>query len=228
MVAPPGATAAATSLDSSQENTHEKLDRHGSGVPSSVSPLAASTTLPHDSTRVNRNMGDDEAGSEPENDEKDDSALPKTAKIKIGTFVIKEFDNASCVGVVHRVVYAQNTFRYSVLFSEVGLEESFDEDEMMKYVFVHGDWIVMKDLDVFVMEGKTEHPAKIDSLVRLAYDSMDTKLLRVRQSNNFKQVVEIKYVKPMHSSGNRQSEKRKNEDSHCWVQLRMYPVPGSC
>ena len=82
---------------------------------------------------------------------------------------------------------------------------------MMKYVFVHGDWIVMKDLDVFVTEGKTEHPAKIDSLVRLAYDSVDIKLLRVRWSNNFTQVVEIKYVKPMHCSENWRSKKRKNK-----------------
>ena len=98
MVAPPAATAAATSLDTSQENTHEKLDGHDSGAPSSVSPLAASTTLPRDSTQVNQNIRDDDEGSEPENDEKDDSAHPKTAKLKIGTFVIKEFDNISCVG----------------------------------------------------------------------------------------------------------------------------------
>ena len=58
----------------------------------------------------------------------------------------------------------------------------------------------MKDLDVFVTVGKSEHSAKIDSIVRLTNDSVDFTVLRVRWSNNFKDVVDISSVKPMHSS----------------------------
>ena len=61
----------------------------------------------------------------------------------------------------------------------------------------------MKDLDVFVKVGKrTDHPAKIDSVVRQRDDSVDTKLLRVKWSNNFKDVVDISSVRPMYSSEN--------------------------
>ena len=46
MVSPPAATVA-------QENTNEQVDTHDSEASSSVSPLAASTTLPCDSSQVN-------------------------------------------------------------------------------------------------------------------------------------------------------------------------------
>jgi hypothetical protein len=71
---------------------------------------------------------------------------------------------------------------------------------MRKYLFFYDDWIVMKDLDVFVTVGKSEHSAKIDSIVWLTDDLVDTTVLRVRWSNNFKDVVDISSVKPMHSS----------------------------
>ena len=77
----------------------------------------------------------DKPDSEPENDEGDDSVLPKTPKYRIGTFVIKEVDDISCTGVIHRVVFDQNTFLYSVRLGEVDLEGTIDEDEMKKYVF---------------------------------------------------------------------------------------------
>lgn len=54
------------------------------------------------------------------------------------------------------------------------------EDEINQFVFSSDDWIVMKDLDVFVKVGSTDHPAKIDSMVRLSEELVDTKSLRVR------------------------------------------------
>jgi hypothetical protein len=237
MVAPPATTVAAMVLDPSQENPSEHIDKGVSEHPSAVSPLAASTTSPLDSFQANPHVqGDkpdseqdneddgsvllknanykiDKPDSEQDNDEDDDSVLPKTAKYKIGMFVIKEFDNISCAGVIHRVVYEQNTFMYSVSFFEVDLEETFKEDEITKHVFFYDDWIVMKDLDVFVTVGKAEHSAKIDSIVRLTDDTVDTTVLRVRWSNNFKDVVDISSVKPMHSTEhhNRRGSKKSPE-----------------
>ena len=64
----------------------------------------------------------------------------------------------------------------------------------------------MKDLDVFVKVGTTDHPAKIDSMVKLSEELVDTKSLRVRWIvNNKKEVVDISSVMPMYSSeGNKQ------------------------
>ena len=109
-------------------------------------------------------------------------------------------DNISCTGVIHGVVYEQKMFIYSVRLDEVNLEENIDEDEMMKYIFSSDEWIVVKDLDVFVNVGKADHPAKIDSIVGLSDDLVDTTSLRVRWSNNLKEVVDISSVKPMYSS----------------------------
>ncbi len=65
----------------------------------------------------------------------------------------------------------------------------------------------MKDLDVFVKVGTTDHPAKIDSMVRLSEELVDTKSLRVRWViNNKKEVVDISSVRLMFSSeGNSQN-----------------------
>jgi hypothetical protein len=42
------------------------------------------------------------------------------------------------------------------------------EDEIDQFVFASDGWIVIKDLDVFVKVGSTDHPAKIDLMVRLS------------------------------------------------------------
>ncbi len=116
----------------------------------------------------------------------------------------------SCAGVVHQVAYDQNTFLYYVSFFEVDLEETFDEDERTKRVFFYDDWIVIKDLDVFVTVRKAEHSAKIDSIVRLADGLVDTTVLRVRWSNNFKDVVDISSAKPINSSNHHNRRHSKN------------------
>ena len=86
---------------------------------------------------------------------------------------------------------------------EVDLEETINEDEMDKCVFYSDDWIVMKDLDVFVIVHNTDHYAKIDSMVRLSEDSVDTKSLKVSWViNNKKSMADISSVRPMHSSEN--------------------------
>ncbi len=68
---------------------------------------------------------------------------------------------------------------------------------------------MMKDLDVFVMVGTTDQPAKIDSMVRLSEELVDTKSLRVRWIvNNKKEVVDISSVRPMYlSEGNNQNRR---------------------
>ena len=81
-------------------------------------------------------------------------------------------------------------------FTELDLEEAIIEDDIDKLVFSSNDWIVMKDLDVFVKVGTTDHPAKIDSMVRLSEEFVDTKSLRVRWViNNKKEVVDISSVR---------------------------------
>jgi hypothetical protein len=52
-----------------------------------------------------------------------------------------------------------------VKLNEVDIKESIMEDEIDQFVFSSDEWIVMKDLDVFVKVGSTDHPAKIDSMV---------------------------------------------------------------
>ncbi len=77
-------------------------------------------------------------------------------------------------------------------FTELDLEEAIIEDDIDKLVLSSDDWIVMKDLDVFVKVGSTDQPAKIDSMVRLSEELVDTKSLRVRWViNNKKEVVNI-------------------------------------
>jgi hypothetical protein len=200
--APPADTLDARGIGSSNEIPNDQVDKPDSEPASAISPpLAASTTLPLASSQANPNVQGEKPDSEPDNDEGDDSVLPKSVKYKIGLLVIKEFHDISCAGDIHRVVYEQNTFLYSFSFSDVGLEESFNEDEIMQYIFLADKWIVMKDLNV-VKVGTIEHPAKIDSIVRLRDDSVDTKLLRVKWSSNVKDVVEISSVRPMYSSEN--------------------------
>jgi hypothetical protein len=139
-------------------------------------PLAASTTsgTPLDSSHKNPNVqGDnpdpnvqgDNSDSEPDSNQRDDSTEPKTPKYKVGTFIIKEVDGIWCTGVIHRVVFEKKSFLYSVKLNEVDIKESIMEDEIDQFVFSSDEWIVMKDLDVFVKVGSTDHPAKIDSMV---------------------------------------------------------------
>ena len=58
----------------------------------------------------------------------------------------------------------------------------------------------------FVKVGRTDHPAKIDSMVKFSEELVDTKSLTVRWIiNNKKEVVDISSVRPMLSSeGNNQ------------------------
>ena len=122
----------------------------------------------------------DKPESEPESDQGDDSSDPKTPKYKVGTFIIKEMDDILCTGVIHRVIFEKKSFVYSVKLNEVDFEEGIMEDEIDQFVFSSDGWIVMKDLDIFVKVGNTDHPAKIDSMVRLSEELVDTNSLRVR------------------------------------------------
>ena len=83
----------------------------------------------------------------------------------------------------------------------------------------------MKDLDVFVTVGKAEHSAKIDSIIWLTDDSVDTTVLRVRWSNNFKDVVDISSVKPMHSSEHHTRRRsKKSQETKDKKTLPQHPL----
>ena len=190
---PPSAGAAEKSGDSAI-----------SAPPASVPPPLAEPTIsetPLDSSQDNLNVQVDKPESEPESDQGDGSSDPKTPKYKVGTFIIKEMNDILCTGVIHRVIFEKNSFVYSVKLNEVDFEEGIMEDEIDQFVFSSDGWIVMKDLDVFVKVGNTDHPAKIDSMVRLSEELVDTNSLRVRWIiNNKKSEVDISSVRPMYTT----------------------------
>ena len=102
---------------------------------------------------------------------------------------------------------------------KVDTEIGIMEDKIDHCVFLSDEWIVMKDLDVFVKVGSTDHPAKIDSMVRLSKELVDTKSLWVRwTSNNKKDVVYISSVQPTYSSEGdiqrRSTNHSKTKDQH--------------
>ena len=63
---------------------------------------------------------------------------------------MKEVDSISCTGVIHKSSFDKTSFIYFVHFNELDLEETINEVDIEKLVFTSDDWIVMKDLDVFV------------------------------------------------------------------------------
>ena len=71
-----------------------------------------------------------------------------------------------------------------------------------------------KNLNVNVRVGKTDHPATIDSMVRLTEELVDTNSVRIKWGINLqKSVVDLLTVKPMHSSCRvmrKQKKERKN------------------
>ena len=88
---------------------------------------------------------------------------------------MKEVDSIWCTGVIHRSGFNKTSFLYFVHFTKLDLKETIVKDDIDKLVFSSDEWIVMKDLDVFVNVGITVHPAKIDSMVRLSQELVDTK-----------------------------------------------------
>ena len=70
-----------------------------------------------------------------------------------------------------------------------------------------------KNLNVYVRVDKTDHPATIDSMVRLTEELVDTNSVRIKWSiNNKKSVVDLSTVIPMHSSRRvMQKQKRKKK-----------------
>ena len=95
-------------LKGNQPDTEQESDVGASAAkPPSQLPSTSTVTPGCDSSHENINVQVDKPDSEPENDEGDDSVLPKTPKYRIGTFVMKEVDDISCTGVIHRVVFDQ-------------------------------------------------------------------------------------------------------------------------
>ena len=146
--------------------------------------------------------------------DKEDKIDSKVPKYKVGTFVIKDVDNIWCTGVIHRSGFDKTSFLYFVHSTELDLKEAIIEDDIDKLVFSSDDWIVMKDLDVFVKVGSSDHRAKIDSMVRLCEELVDTKLFTVTWViNNKKEVVDISSVRPMYSSEGNNQNKRSTKPS---------------
>jgi hypothetical protein len=83
---------------------------------------------------------------------------------------------------------------------------------------MNGLWIVMKDLAFFFKVGSTDHPAKIDSMVRLSEELVDTRSFRVWWViNNKKSEVDISSVRPMYTSEGdkkRRSVKPSKSNNH--------------
>ena len=103
--------------------------------------------------------------------------------------------------VYTQIVLEANSFLYSVKLYRVHIEEGITEDEIDQFVCLTDEWIVKKDLDVLVKRGDTDHPAKIDSIVRLSNEFIVTKSMRVRWViNNKKSVVDISSMRSMYSS----------------------------
>lgn len=205
---PPLETATATSESSSAQ-------------PSSVLPPATSVSLPtassttggasFDADTENPEHQRDKSDSEPGSDQGDD--LPtREPKYKFGTFIRKEVDNIECTGFIHGYVLGEESFVYYVHMNEPDIEECITEEDISTFIFFSSEgWVVEKNLNVYVRVGKTDHPATIDSMVRLTEELVDTNSVRIKWSiNNQSSVVDLSTVTPMHSSP-RERQKRKKE-----------------
>jgi hypothetical protein len=88
-----------------------------------------------------------------------------------------------------------------VKLNDIDTKEGVMEFEIDQFVFLSDEWILMKDLDVFVNVGSNDHPANIDSMVRLSVELVDTKSLMVQWViNNKKSEVDMSSVRPMYTS----------------------------
>ncbi len=145
----------------------------------------------------------------------------------MGHLSLRKWITSGVQGSYTRVVLTKTSFLYFVHFTELDLEETISEDDIGKLVFAPDDWIVMKKLDVFVKVGTTDHRAKIESMVRLSEELVDTKSLRVRWIvNNKKEVVDISSVVPMYSSeGNNQKRKATKPAKPSSVISEQTPKP---
>ncbi len=212
---PPLETATATSESSSAQ-------------PSSVLPPATSVLLPtassttvgasFDADKENPEVQRDKSDSEPESDQGDEPH-PREPKYKVGMFIKKEVDNIECTGFIHDYELGKESFVYRVHLIEPKTDEYITEDDITPFVFFSSEyWVVEKNLDVFVRVGKTDHPATIDSMVRLTEELVDTNSVRIRWSiNNQKSVVDLSTVKPMYTS-HREKQKQKKERKNWPVQ----------
>ena len=101
-----------------------------------------------DADTENPELQRDKSDSEPESNPGDEPPT-KEPQYKVGTFVRKEVDNIECTGFIYSYVLGKESFVYYVHLIE---PDTVD---------------VEKNLDVSVRVGKTDHPATINSMVRL-------------------------------------------------------------
>jgi hypothetical protein len=118
------------------------------------------------------------------------------------TFVRKEVDNIECTGFIHGYALSEESFVYYVHLNESHTEESITEEDISTFVFFSSEgWVVEKNLNFYVRVGKTDHPATIDSMVRLTEELVDINSVRIKWGINLqKSVVDLSTVTPMHSS----------------------------
>ena len=120
-------------------------------------------------------------------------------------------------GHVESVTSDGRNFVYHVIYPEMDCDTVDDilEQDLEQLVltfpptetFPQG-WILVKDMDVFVLIGKTTHPAKINSLV-LVSDEIDSNSIWIRWSNQLKETVELCDVLPMEMWNEKNKSRRK-------------------
>ena len=101
---------------------------------------------------------------------------------------------------------------FFICSDEVNTDKSITKEDISTFVFfLIGVLGCGEELGCLCQGGQTDHPATIDSMVRLTEELVDTNSVRIKWSiNNQKSVVDLSTVKPMHSS-HRERQKQKQK-----------------
>ena len=90
-------------------------------------------------------------------------------------------DNIECTGFIHDYVRSKESFVYYVHLNESHTEESITKEDISTFVFFSSECLVVeKNLNVYVRVGKTDHPATINSMVRLTVEFVDKNSVRIK------------------------------------------------
>ena len=94
--------------------------------------------------------------------------------------VRKEVDNIECTGFIHGYVLDKESFVYYVHLNKPDTDKSITEEDISTFVFFSSEcWVVEMNLNVYVRVGKTDHPATINSMVRLTEELVDKNYVRI-------------------------------------------------
>ncbi len=133
-----------------------------------------------DADTENPELQRDKSDSEPKSDQGDEPPT-REPKYKVGMFIRKEVDNIECTGFIYQYVLDKESFVYYVHLNKPDTDESITKEDISTFIFFSLEcWVVEKNLDVYVRVGKTDHPATIDSMIRLIEELVDTNSVRIR------------------------------------------------